>query len=88
MDHRATRRGSSRAQLTGVHRNAFRSRWPKPVLGRATRDRVLVVAAIQMIAVVLLFEKVPFAVPLAIAGGVVHAGLCCRVAFLEIAQAG
>jgi hypothetical protein len=50
---------------------------------KTARDQVLVVAAIQMVAAILLYEKAPFAVPLVIAGGVVQATLGCRLAVLR-----
>jgi hypothetical protein len=50
---------------------------------KTARDQALVVAAIQMVAAILLHEKAPFAVPLAIAGGVVQAALGCRLAVLR-----
>jgi hypothetical protein len=50
---------------------------------KTTRDQVLMVTAIQVIAAVLLLERVPLALPLFVAGGVVLTALGCRVAFLR-----
>jgi hypothetical protein len=51
---------------------------------RAAGEQVSVVAAIQAADVVLLYEKVPFALALGVAAGVVQAVLCCRLALLRL----
>jgi hypothetical protein len=50
---------------------------------KTARDQVFVVAAIQVVGAILLYEKAPFAVPLAISGGLVQAALGCRLAVLR-----
>jgi hypothetical protein len=50
---------------------------------KTARDQVAVVAAIQVVAGILLYENAPFAVPLAVAGGVVQALQGCRLAVLR-----